>query len=132
MACIIRLPNLDAKLARLSVALILENMDCDASAASGDLVRIDTTTINKVIVAEDNLESNPVIGVIKDKNSATKCNVYLRGIIDRTISQGKLYLSDAGDFTTTPPVSDYRQVLGYSFGNGKINLEPNQLVTLIT
>lgn len=134
MACVIRLPNIDAQLARATVALILEDMDCEASAQPGDRVRIDTTTPNKVIVATDNSVKEPVIGVIKEKTSATTCNVYLRGIIDRAMSQGRLYLGTDGDFTGTPPTNDggYLQTLGYSFGNGKINLEPNQIVTKIT
>lgn len=134
MGCVTHLPNLDAQLARLSVALILENMDCEASAAPGDLVRIDTVIPNKVVVAVDNSVKEPVIGVIKEKTSATKCNVYLRGVIDRVLPSGRLYLSALGNFTNTPPAipDGYLQTLGYSFGNGKINLEPNQIVTKIT
>lgn len=131
MSCVIQLPNIDAQIARAAVALILENMDCEASAAVGDLVRIDTVVPNKVVVATGNLVKEPVIGVIKNKTSLTKCNVYLRGIISRVLPQGRLYLSTTGVFTNTPPTSDYLQTLGYSFGNGKINLEPNQIVTKI-
>lgn len=132
MASVLNLPNIDAQVARASVALILENMDCDASAAVGDLVRIDTVTANKVVVATDNSVKEPIIGVIKNKVTSTTCNVYLRGIISRTLPQGRLYLSDSGDFTNTAPSADYLQTLGYSFGNGKINLEPNQIVTKIS
>lgn len=131
MACVLNLPNIDAQLARATVALILEGMDCEPTAAPGDRVRIDTTTPNKVIVAINNLVKEPVIGVIKNKTSTTTCNVYLRGIISRVMPQGRLYLSTAGDFTNTPPTTDYLQTLGYSFGNGKINLDPNQIVTKI-
>lgn len=113
---------------------VLTNIDCDSSAVPGDRVRIDTTTVNKVIVAVDNSVRYPVIGVIKDKNTSTNCNVYLRGVIPVSKPQGRLYLSETGDFTITPPLTagGYLQTLGYSFGNGKINLDPNQLVTLIS
>ena len=131
MSCVINLPNINAIISRATVALILEDMDCETTANVGDLVRIDTTTPNKVIVATANDLKEPVIGVIKNKLSATKCNVYLRGIIDRILPQGRLYLSPLGNFTNTPPTADYLQTLGYSFGNGKINLEPNQIVTKI-
>ena len=131
MACIVQLPNIDAQIAKATVALILQGMNCEASAMPGDRVRIDTTTPNKVLVAVDNLTKDPVIGVIKVKIGTTKCDVYLRGIITRSLPQGRLYLSALGDFTNTPPTSDYLQTLGYSFGNGKINLDPNQIVTKI-
>jgi hypothetical protein len=131
MACVVILPNTDVDLAEATVALILQNMDCEASAQPGDLVRIDTLIPNKVVVAVDNSVKEPVIGVIKVKNTSTTCDVYLRGIIDRVLPQGRLYLSALGDFTNTPPTADYLQTLGYSFGNGKINLEPNQIVTKI-
>lgn len=131
MACVLNLPNIDANLARATVALILEGMDCESTAVVGDRVRIDNVTPNKVLVAYDNLSADPVIGVIKNKTSLTTCNVYLRGIISRVLPQGRLFLSPAGDFTNTPPTAAYLQTLGYSFGNGKINLEPNQIVTKI-
>lgn len=137
MACVINLPALDVdltELAEATVALVLQGMDCEASAAVGDLVRIDLLTPNKVLVAVDNSVKDPVIGVIKVKPTTTKCDVYLRGIIDRVLPSGRLYLSETGDFTNTPPLNPggYSQTLGYSFGNGKINLEPNQIVTKIT
>jgi hypothetical protein len=107
-------------------------MDCDAGAVVGDLVRLHATLTNTVEVATNNLIARPVIGVIKSKISSTYCVVYLSGVIDRTVAIGKLYLSPAGDFTATPPTSDYLQILGYSYGNGKIHLEPNLSVVKLT
>jgi hypothetical protein len=107
-------------------------MDCDTSATVGDLVRLNLTIPNKIDVAIDNLDSRPIIGVIKSKITTTYCSIYVRGVLSKTVGIGRLYLSTSGDFTNIIPTSDYYQILGYSYGNGKIHFEPSLSVTKLS
>lgn len=103
---------------------------CQPSAVVGDLVRLDLASQNFVTVAFDNLESNPVIGRILRKTTSTHCVVVIRGVMTApTLPIGKVFLSTAGTFTDTPPAFNYLQTIGYSFGGGRIHLEPNINVT---
>lgn len=104
--------------------------DCLSSAVPGDLVRLDQVHLNFVTVAVNNLESNPVVGRILRKTTPTHCVVVIRGVMTApVIPIGKVFLSTTGTFTDTPPPLNYLQTIGYSFGNGKIHLEPNINVT---
>lgn len=108
-------------------------MDCDTSALPDQLVRLDATVNNKVSVAVDNLLKDPVIGRIQQKLTSTVCIVILRGVVDSPgLGRGKIFLSTSGTFTVTPPTADYLQPLGYSFGNGKVHLEPSTIVTKLS
>lgn len=106
-------------------------MDCETSAALGDLVRHDPTVDNKAVVATDNNEVAPIIGWILEKPSDTTCLCVLQGEIDVSIARGKLFLSASGGFTITPETVGYSQHLGESFGNGKIYFKPNSVVIKI-
>lgn len=116
------------------VVQVLFNRICDASAAVGDLVRVDLITPAKVVVATDNLVNRPVIGIISDKPSSTNATVTLSGVISvtPTLISGDVYLSPTGTFTTTGPTSDYLQILGYSFGDGTMDLKPEKNLYLLT
>ena len=116
------------------VVQVLFNRICDASAAIGDLVRVDLATPAKVEVAVNNLINRPVIGVISDKPTTTSCTVTLSGVITvtPTLISGDVYLSPTGTFTTTKVTSDYVQILGYSFGDGTIDLKPEKNLYLLT
>ena len=106
-------------------------MDCDVAAAVDDLVRQDATVDNKVEVATTNTEQRKIIGIISKKITATSCEVILRGVIDfpSVTTRGRLILSSTGGFTTdfNQPRPFFLQFLGWSFGNGKIRLDPDQL-----
>lgn len=107
-------------------------MDCEASANVDDLVRQDQGIDNKVEVATGNQKSYQVIGIIGSKPTPTTCEVILRGVIDTTVmDRGRVYLSSTGTFTITTVQATpyYVQMLGYSFGNGKIHFEPNTTST---
>ena len=116
------------------VVQVLFNRICEATAAVGDLVRVDLVTPSKVLVAVNNLINRPVIGVISDKPSSTVCTVTLSGVITvtPTLISGDVYLSPTGTFTTTKPTSDYIQIMGYSFGDGTMDLKPEKNLYLLT
>lgn len=119
----------------LDAGVLVATMECDPSAAVGDRVRQDPLIDNKVLVAVDNLVKEPVIGVVKQKISPTVVRVSLRGVIDTPgLPRGRIYLGTDGNYSNTPPSDPggYIQTLGWSFGNGKMNLEPNPIVTLKT
>lgn len=108
-------------------------MNCETTLSVGQLVRQDQTTPDKVIAAIDNQIKFPIIGVVSAKPTTTTCEVILRGVIDvPVLPVGRAYLSSTGYFTTDTaiPKPFYLQVLGYSFGNGKLHFEPNSIVTL--
>jgi hypothetical protein len=109
-------------------------INCAASAAVDDYVRISTTVNNMVDVATDNLLPRPIIGRIVEKLSATVCSVAASGILPDPDSTGPgvIYLSVTGRATITPPAENYRNKLGYSFGNGFIDFKPEKTLIKIT
>ncbi len=113
-----------------AVTEIIE-MNCASGASVGDLVRLNYDVDNFVDVSVDNSVKRPIIGMIKEKLTSTTCKVILTGVIDKILDRGRVYLSDSGTFTTAPPTAGYLQTLGYSFGNGKLRLDPNAIVTKI-
>lgn len=118
----------------INAGVLIVPMTCTHTEAPGDIVRLHASTANLVEKTVDNTVNRPAIGVIKDKQSATTCRVVVTGVIDFTIGIGRVYLSETGVFTLTSPsnVGGYRQALGYSFGNGKLNLAPELKLTLNT
>jgi len=110
----------------------IAEFDCDSLAAVDDLVRVSATTNDKVDVATDNSDARPIIGRLLEKITSTRCKVILRGVIDVSppLDLGRIILSSTGGFTTDLTLdSGYIQELGYSFGNGKIHLQPNSKTT---
>jgi len=65
------------------------------------------------------------MGVIKTKISATYASIYLMGVLDVTVGIRQALSQLYRHFTNVPPTSDYSQILGYSYGNGKIYFEPS-------
>ena len=107
------------------------DMECDQSAAVGDWVRLSDVTDNKVDVAADNQDKRPVIGRIKAKLANTTCTVVLSGVQDTdVVDSGILRLGPDG-VETTAIISGpaYAQIIGYSFGNGKMQIDPSPVVT---
>jgi hypothetical protein len=105
-------------------------MDCDEAAAVGALVRLDETVPNKAIVVVSNTHPSPVIGILKSKIDATHCVVCLTGVVARSgLPIGRLFLGPTGDFASNRPAAGRVQVLGYSYGNGFVRLNPELTVT---
>ena len=111
--------------------------NCDVSAQVDDLVRLSQDLDEFVDVAINNLDQRPVIGRIEFKLTPTRVIVILSGVVDAILAphavtgktSGKTFLGTDGLFTLTAPDDDYLQVLGYYFGNGKLDLDPEALVT---
>lgn len=116
-----------------SVIQVIE-IDVDASAQVDDLMRINETTPDRADVASNNADNRVVVGILREKISATRAKVALSGVIDDpdSTTQGIIYLSPTGRFTSTPPTSNYVQKLGFSFGNGKIDLKPDKTHVRLT
>ena len=109
-------------------------IDVEASAAVDDLVRINTSIADRADVAVDNNDPRVVVGIIRSKISDTRAVVALSGVIDDpdSTSSGIIYLSATGRLTSNPPTSNYVQKLGFSFGNGKVDLKPDKTHVKLT
>ena len=117
----------------INAGVLIVTMDCTSAEQPGDIVRL-AATVNTVARCTNNTSSVPAIGWIKDKPvSATSCRVVVKGVITASsLAPGRVYLGIDGLFTLVSPANSggYRQPLGYSFGNGKINLDPDLRPTL--
>lgn len=107
-----------------SGADITKLMDCASSVIVGDLVYQSATVNNFAIKAVDNTTLQPVIGEVVGKPTTTTCLVKLKGLLSVSVGRGKIYLSASGTYTTTAPTSGYLQVLGWSDGQGEIEINP--------
>jgi hypothetical protein len=108
-------------------------MDIEAVSAVNDLVRLDPATNNRALVAADNNSREPIIGRVSEKLSLTIAKIVLSGVVSTTLTgRGKVYLGTDGKFSLVPPSVNFLQILGYSFGNGKLRFDPNSAVTKLT
>jgi len=108
-------------------------MDCTVNELVGDLVRQDVSIDDKVVRATDNAVNRPVIGRISSKQSDTRCEVILMGVIAVSgfSGRGRVFLSQVGGFTVSIPApgsNEYMQELGYSYGDGRVHFKPSQIV----
>jgi len=105
---------------------VVKTMDCLAGAAVNDWVYQSAATDNFAVVATDNANSQPVIGIIKAKPTAITADVLLFGIYTGlTISsRGTFWLGTSGTVTTAMAATGHIQVLGQSFGNNEIHVKP--------
>jgi len=99
-------------------------MNCASSVTIDDLVFQSTITDNLAITATDNLDLSPVIGHVISKPTTTTCFVQLKGIVPFTIGRGKVYLSATGTYANSPPATGFLQVLGWSCGDGRVEINP--------
>ena len=87
--------------------------DCDVSDAVGDpVIVVSSNLVNSVT---SNTYANLVVGIIKEKLTATRCIVIVAGIM-KNIASGltpskAIFVSATGTLTTTPP-SGQQQILG--------------------
>lgn len=105
---------------------VIKLMDCDASVAVDDLVYQDPSTNNLAVKATNNTALQPVIGHVIHKPSSTTCVVQLKGVLPFTIGRGRVWLSQTGTYTNTPPTNSggYVQSLGWSCGDGRVEINP--------
>jgi len=102
-------------------------MDCVAGVSVGDWVYQDAITGNLAVQATDNLSAKPVIGIVKSKPSSTTCLVLLSGIYNLNVGHGRIFIDATGSASPTAPSTGYLQVLGESFGDGKIFVGVNKM-----
>jgi len=99
-------------------------MNCLATTAIGDLVFHSSMTDNTVITATHNFAEEPVMGYVIGKPTIVTAKIMYLGIAPTTLGRGKVFLGTDGKFTLTVPTTDYLQVLGTSFGDGRLLFKP--------
>ena len=104
---------------------ITKLMGCAVSVAVDDLVFQSTTTNNLAVTATDNLNISPVIGHVVSKPTTATCMVQLKGVLPFTIGRGKVYLSATGTYSNTAPATGFLQTLGWSCGDGRLEINPS-------
>ncbi len=102
-------------------------MNCDSGVAVDDLVYQSDTTNNLAVKAINNTNVNPVVGHVVSKPTSTTCLVQLKGVVSFVIGRGKVFLSATGTHTNTAPATGYIQILGWSCGDGRFEINPNSL-----
>jgi hypothetical protein len=107
---------------------ISSTMDCLGTTAVGDWVAQSLTIDNFAEKLSNNLGTNPIIGIVKSKPTATTCVVLFFGVYALTYGRGKIHLSTTGNGTTTAPATGNIQQLGISFGNGTILVKPESVM----
>jgi len=105
--------------------IITKPMNCAASVVVDDLVFQSTTINNLAVTATDNLNISPIIGHVIAKPTSTTCVVQLKGVLLFTIGRGKVYLSSSGTHTNTAPAAGFLQILGWSCGDGRLEINPS-------
>lgn len=102
--------------------------NCDASVAVGDIVYESTIADNTVVTTVDNTNLAPAIGVVVAKPTATTATVQTYGEYSGAsgLQRGeKVFLSTSGNFTSTPPNTDYVQTLGFALSPTSVFINPN-------
>ena len=103
---------------------IIKSMDCTAIEAVGDLVYQSLSTNGLAVKAIDNTNLSPIVGQIIFKPTTLTCRVQLKGIVPVAIARGRVWLGATGTYTTSAPISGYVQNLGWSCGDGRVEINP--------
>lgn len=101
--------------------------NCLSTVGVGDFVYVDPVNADTVIENVDNIPHFPTIGIVIAKPSATTCRVAIDAVITgfSGLVQGRqVFLSTIGGLTSTPPSTNYVQMLGYALSATKIRLHP--------
>jgi hypothetical protein len=109
-----------------SVSIVITR-PCDVGAAIGDIVHEDLVTDDLVTVNTDNTIVAPSIGVIIAKPTSTTADVLMYGEYDGAsslVKGKKVFLSSSGVFTSTPPLTNYVQSLGFAISATKLFINP--------
>jgi hypothetical protein len=100
---------------------------CGAGVNVGDIVHESLTTADIVETSVDNTSVAPSIGVVIAKPTTTSAEVLMYGEYDGASSLDlgkKVFLSTIGDFTSTPPTTDYVQNMGFAISVSKVFINP--------
>ena len=101
--------------------------DCDAGAAVGNLVYDSLTLDDYVDIANDNVDSRSVIGIIVEIPEVGRAIICTKGQISGLsglTKAGKVFLSDTGGLSTILPDEGYLQILGRASDSGVLNFNP--------
>jgi len=108
---------------------VVVDMGCDLSASVGDPVYQDVTEDNKAVKPASNNPTLPIVfGAIIEKPTPTTCKVMLTGSLQGLsgLTRSKVvYLSLTGGYTTTPPTTGSKQILGVASSSTGMFLIPN-------
>lgn len=107
---------------------LAEDFTCNVGSVVGDIVIADPAIDLKVLSLSSNIYQNIAFGVIVEKYTDTSCKVLISGKIttSETLSPGKpVFISPTGVFTTTPPTSGHRQILGIAIASSIVYLSPS-------
>jgi hypothetical protein len=107
--------------------------DCETTAQTLDLVRLDPTAANKVLSLTTNTTLEHCIGIIKEKPSPTSANVLILGRISgfTGLSEAqKVFLSPSGTITQNLPTTGYVHILGHATSEEEILFIPNNIRVL--
>lgn len=102
-------------------------MNTPAAVSVGNIVYQDYTQVNFADKYATNDSPSPFIGIVITKETSTTACVQTRGLYDLAIAQGPLFVSTAGILQVGVPASGPWQRMGYSFGDGKIWIEPERI-----
>lgn len=107
---------------------IVETRSCLVSANVGDLVVESETIFNMVDTVSDNTELRPVFAIIVSKPTSTACEILILGQVTgfSGLTKGhKVFLSETGGLTSTPPTTGYLQSLGVAKETDTVDFNPN-------
>jgi len=107
---------------------ITESRICLASAQVGEFVMESEVLVDRIDVTTGNGDIRPVFAIIIEKTSDTTCNILLLGQVSgfSGLTKGrKVFLSDTGGVTSTPPTTGYVQSLGVAKEESIIDFRPN-------
>lgn len=107
---------------------IVETRNCLASANVGDLVVESDVIFDMVDTVTDNTDLRPVFAMIISKPSSTTCEILILGQVTgfSGLNKGyKVFLSETGGLTSTPPTTGYMQSLGVAKESDTVDFNPN-------
>ena len=103
---------------------LIKTFICDASVPVNAPVLVGGPGF--VQVSSDNNSASPIIGIVIERPTIDTCRVQVLGFYNLSFPQGDLYLSVAGTLSTVRPLDGFVQVIGYSYGDGSILIQPQQ------
>lgn len=110
---------------------ITDEFDCLAGTATGDVVYPSPTTDRLVLSAINNTEVIPAIGIVLSKPSTLTCIVLLYGEASQTFPDvtraSTVFLRDDGGLTSTLPTTGYVQVMGFSYEDQTVFIDPQKI-----
>lgn len=100
--------------------------NCESSTSIGDNVYMNPTISDKVEVATDNRNDNPIVGIVIEKLSSSVAKVLLSGecpLVFSGLDKSKpVFLSATGTLNNSAPATGFIQKMGMCLEDNKIFL----------